>query len=369
MNSLDDLLHTAKEAALAAAEVHRRSGAPEPEAWTEKGHSDWVSAVDESAEQAAVAEIRKRFPDHAIAAEELDWGGPAPGEAEDFRIYLRTDESLAENTVRRRCGIAKQFFRAAKQKKIIADNPFDGLPTTVRENSERWYFISRDEAQAVLDACPDAEWRLIFALCRHGGLRCPTEVLRLKWSDINWEHDRFTVHASKTEHHADAGLRQVPLFPELLPLLRDCFEEAEPGSEYVITRYREHNENLRTQMTKIIKRAGLTPWPKVFQNLRSTRETELAQEFPIHVVCKWIGNSPQVASRHYLQITEEHFAKAVQNPVQSASVSGSQELSAEPAGRTEVALVMPGQEDATHCNNNRLHELGVTGLEPVTSSV
>ncbi|MEE9245743.1 MAG: inositol monophosphatase family protein [Gemmatimonadota bacterium] len=81
-NSLDDLLHTAKEAALAAAEVHRRSGAPEPEAWTEKGHSDWVSAVDESAEQAAVAEIRKRFPDHAIAAEELDWGGPAPGEAE-----------------------------------------------------------------------------------------------------------------------------------------------------------------------------------------------------------------------------------------------------------------------------------------------
>ncbi len=292
-----------------------------------------------------------------------------PGEAEDFRIYLRTDESLAENTVRRRCGIAKQFFRAAKQKKIIADNPFDGLPTTVRENSERWYFISRDEAQAVLDACPDAEWRLIFALCRHGGLRCPTEILRLKWSDINWEHDRFTVHASKTEHHADAGLRQVPLFPELLPLLRDCFEEAEPGSEYVITRYREHNENLRTQMTKIIKRAGLTPWPKVFQNLRSTRETELAQEFPIHVVCKWIGNSPQVASRHYLQITEEHFAKAVQNPVQSASVSGSQELSAEPAGRTEVALVMPGQEDATHCNNNRLHELGVTGLEPVTSSV
>ena len=33
-----------------------------------------------------------------------------------------------------------------------------------------------------------------------------------------------------------------------------------------------------------IKRAGLTPWPKLFQNLRSTRETELAETFPLHVM-------------------------------------------------------------------------------------
>lgn len=83
MNSLDDLLHAAGEAALAAAEVHRRGGArPDPSTWQEKGRADWVSAVDYSAEEAAVAEIRDRFPDHAIAAEEKDWGGPGPGEAQ-----------------------------------------------------------------------------------------------------------------------------------------------------------------------------------------------------------------------------------------------------------------------------------------------
>jgi myo-inositol-1(or 4)-monophosphatase len=82
MSSLDDLLHTAQRAAHTAADVHRRSHRVDTGAWTEKGHSDWVSEVDHEAEEAAVAEVRAVFPDHAIAAEERDWGGPSPDEAE-----------------------------------------------------------------------------------------------------------------------------------------------------------------------------------------------------------------------------------------------------------------------------------------------
>jgi hypothetical protein len=85
--------------------------------------------------------------------------------------------------------------------------------------------------------------------------------------------------------------------------------------------YRDTNTNLRTQLLRIIKRAGLKVWPKLFQNLRSTRQTELEELFPSHVVCAWIGNSEKVARKHYLQVTDEHFAKAVQNPVQQAHAS------------------------------------------------
>lgn len=43
----------------------------------------------------------------------------------------------------------------------------------------------------------------------------------------------------------------------------------------------------------------------------ASRQTELEEEFPSHVVCAWMGNSERVARRHYLQVTDEHFAKAV----------------------------------------------------------
>lgn len=39
---------------------------------------------------------------------------------------------------------------------------------------------------------------------------------------------------------------------------------------------------------------------------------ELAEQFPIQVVCDWIGNTEAIASKHYLQVTEDHFARAVE---------------------------------------------------------
>ena len=34
----------------------------------------------------------------------------------------------------------------------------------------------------------------------------------------------------------------------------------------------------------------------------------------------WIGNTEAVASKHYLQVTEDHFAKALQNALQHPAV-------------------------------------------------
>lgn len=85
---------------------------------------------------------------------------------------------------------------------------------------------------------------------------------------------------------------------------------AEEGATHVITRYRDTNANLRTQLLRIVEKAGVEPWQKSFQNLRSYRETELTNQFPIHAVADWLGNTPQVTDKHYLQTTEQHFQQA-----------------------------------------------------------
>ena len=71
------------------------------------------------------------------------------------------------------------------------------------------------------------------------------------------------------------------------------------------------NANLRTTFLKIIRREGLQPWPRVFQNLRASRETELVETYPVHVVTGWLGNTPKVAMRHYWMTTDEPFDAAV----------------------------------------------------------
>jgi len=240
-----------------------------------------------------------------------------PADAEDYQRHLRS--SLGENTVRRRCGRAKQFFTYAKKKRLISENPFEDLKTNVKANREKMYFLTREDADRIIEACPDNEWRLLFVLARYGGLRCPSEVLSLEWSHIHWAENRITVPSPKTAHHDGKASRVIPLFPELRPYLEVAFDHAEPGSRFVVSRYRSKNSNLRTQFQRIIRLAGLEPWVKPFQNLRSTRETELSNEFPLQVVCEWIGNSQPVATSHYLQVTESHFEQAVQKAVQQGA--------------------------------------------------
>jgi hypothetical protein len=132
------------------------------------------------------------------------------------------------------------------------------------------------------------------------------------------------VTSPKTEHHPGGDHRYIPIFPELRPHLLAVWEEASPRPEFVITTYRKANCNLRTQLCRYIRRAGLTPWPKLFHNLRSTRQTELAETFPIQVVCAWIGNSQAVAQDHYLQVMDAHFVRAshVTAPAASGGAKG-----------------------------------------------
>jgi len=235
-----------------------------------------------------------------------------PGDADGFAVYLRTKAKLSDGTARRRMGIAKQFLRAAVRRRLLAENPFDGQAVTARANPKRAAFVSRADTAAILKALPDAKWRLVFALARYGGLRCPTEISGLKWSDVSWDRERFTVIAVKTEHHADAGIRVVPIFPELAPLFLEALEAAESGAIYCCPQYPANcvGQMYRKVVLQALTRAGVKPWPKLFVNCRASRETELAESYPVQVVCSWIGNSPAVAAKHYLQTTEDHFRRA-----------------------------------------------------------
>lgn len=228
----------------------------------------------------------------------------SPGDADDWRQWL-IDKKLSPSTVSKAIKHSKQFMKFAKRKNLIADDPFRHIRAGGEKNNERQAYVSLVVFERVLAQCPDAEWRLLVALCRFGGLRCPSEVLALQWTDIDWAEQRLTIRKNKTP------TRSLPIFPELSPYLREAHELAGTHATHCITRYRNKNSNLRTQFQRIIERAGVAAWPRLFQNLRSSCQTDLGDHYPSQVVSQWIGNSERVASEHYLQVTMSHCERAI----------------------------------------------------------
>ena len=78
--------------------------------------------------------------------------------------------------------------------------------------------------------------------------------------------------------------------------------------------------------------AGLQVWPKLFHALCSSCETDLARKEPLYIVTAIIGNTPKIAMKPYLMVTDEDFDRIRDEPTQgpthsAASAASSKNLS------------------------------------------
>ena len=121
-------------------------------------------------------------------------------------------------------------------------------------------------------------WTVILGLSRYGGVRMPSKTLSLRWEDIDWEMSRMSIPEPKVEHHEGRSVRSCPNFPELRSILDEAFEIFGDKSEYVVAapQYRaaantamgRKNSNLRTEMTRLLRRAGVSGWPRLVHALK-----------------------------------------------------------------------------------------------------
>ncbi len=289
-------------------------------------------------------------------------------DAAKFRRWLDA-KTLGENGKRVHIAVAKMLFNAAKRRKLVNENPFEFQKATLVLDRSRDFFLTRANAMKIIDACPDNQWRLIFALWRFAALR-KMEIFQLRWENVLWDQGRMLVTIPKTRHHAGKESRFIPI-GEILPWLEKAFDEALEGTERVITRFTETNVNLAKPFEKIIEAAGLTIWPKLIQNLRGSCETDwLDGGNPAHVVARWVGHSVKVQNDNYAQVDDHHFeqfnAQAKLNPVAIQVASETREMVKTGKRRKEKNPVKTNvlRGSADQCAYLRHDQVPEAGVEP-----
>lgn len=176
----------------------------------------------------------------------------------------------------------------------------------------------------------------------------------------------MSVPEPKVEHHAGRGIRSCPIFPELRPFLEKAWDLAPEGAEFVIDKpaYRAaadtgegwKNSNLRTQFLKKLAKAGIVPWGRLFQSMRASRQTELERQFPLHVVCSWLGNTEAIARKNYLLVTDSDFEKACtpKPPVQSDAYSDAVEPKSDAYSDAASSRTNPQEKEKTPENTGEI---------------
>ncbi len=89
-----------------------------------------------------------------------------------------------------------------------------------------------------------------------------------------------------------------------------------------------------TTRWKLIKFAGVEPWPNELQNLRAFRAIDLVLQNPMHAASAWTGHSIWTTTEVYLQVTDEHCEAALQVKTQLPPAA-SKDSGSQPSGEAK----------------------------------
>ena len=226
------------------------------------------------------------------------------GDASEFESW-GMQRGFSEAHQRTHNRYAKQLFAYAVDHEWIEASPFRKLKSASLAATTRHY-VTPEDTQSLLAACPSLQWKLLIGLARYAGLRVPSEAFAITWDMIDWHKKALCIPSKKTRRYAES--RVCPILPELMALLEQGWDEAIEGATTILTL---SVSNVRRKLPAIIADAKLKPWEDMFQTLRRSCETHfVSMGHPEHAVSTWLGHSNQVSKDHYLMITSDAFAKA-----------------------------------------------------------
>ena len=153
-----------------------------------------------------------------------------------FRLHL-LDEGYAPVTVGWHIRTLRTIYRQALRRRLVYDNPFQDVPTGPKTNDNNYRYIEQNAIETILKPCRKAETAFAVRLARYGGLRMPSEIRNMKFSDFG--RIGFFVH-----DNSKTGRREVPFFHQLRPGFK-ILKHKKGKDDFVFSRPIIVSENFR----------------------------------------------------------------------------------------------------------------------------
>ncbi|MFT8777728.1 MAG: site-specific integrase [Gluconacetobacter liquefaciens] len=268
------------------------------------------------------------------------WFGEKPVEAvtePECRSYIRNRLSggISTSTARTEMQALRAALRWAAKEKLTAEAPHIPLPPRAAPK-ERW--LTRDEAQALIEGCGSHHMRLFVILALGTGARVAS-LLDLPWSRVDFD-GRVIDLRDPAKPRTSKGRARVPINDGLLAALQAA--RAVRETEWVIEWAGDKIGSIKRGFRAAADRAGLegvTP-----HTLRHTAATWMAQAgVPLWEVAGFLGHSNT-------RMVEDTYAHHSPSHLQAASrVLDMSILQQFPVARVNTDTKKPKESRGAEC--------------------
>jgi len=253
----------------------------------------------------------------------------SPEAAHDFYHVFLVELEIADTYRNKTARIIREFFGKAVEFELINRNPFRGIKISSNADRSRQVMIDRKSIHEIIGKASDIRWRCLLGFAGLCGLRTRSEIAAIRWENVNWDDNTMIIPKGKTKQ------RTCPIFGDFRPYLEDYHALAISNDPLTVLQGPvfpncPSQTQLTARLNRTVAKAGLQPWHKPWINLRSSCESHLilVDRFDIETVSAWLGNSPNIVRKHYLQFIGEDIDRAAgvkkfANSLQHTGESGS----------------------------------------------
>ncbi|HJQ65577.1 MAG TPA: tyrosine-type recombinase/integrase [Gemmatimonadales bacterium] len=260
------------------------------------------------------------------------------GDYLDWRRTHRLDgtKPLHNRTLAKDRAVLHLLFEVAQEREWREGNPV-GQVRVEKSDSRQPVILTQEQYDALVTACHDPMVRLYVLFTGETGARCESEVLWLRWEDVDLDAGFVNIVSGRNGHRVKGGRsRHVPMTAQLRDALRAHFARCRFAAydgvrpEYVFhhehTRRRSHAGD-RVQSFRFAVRVAAqlaeVPAGWVMHDLRHRRITTwLAEGKSVVLVKEAVGHADLKTTMHYMHLVKEHLRALVEPKPASQAVLG-----------------------------------------------